>query len=439
MSSITCIENDYMTFLSNSLNKTSYPFQNPGFNLSYTKLNKQYDIFIIRCVIPIKVLADGTKKLIPGFEKWILKYLISNVKDLDETNVKDLISNDFIWNWSNYYESNIIFVGNLERDGSIKVNNKIKPYVMIDPKYTIKLSNNLTNVGIKESDHQLTKTDFRLLNIHNKVFIMDTNVTEIQEIFLKNNKLMIGKIKYNDICFSLYNSKNANYDYYKTRNKKFGLPKNWSLFKTSNEGKKMNFYFFHDFTDNGISIIKYDKTNCKEIQIIKYKGDIIPNNDIYGVIRFSFGSTILKKKKYYYGIGHFKSFYKSKDLNSSNKHIHDKIISIKKVLLKGVKKNNVKLHPSKMYGYYYFRYNEDSGKFLLSDGFILFPRCTKYLIPLCFPMSMEERYDKVFISLGYGDYTNLIMKTSTKEIDKLLIHNAKRFDLKKYNIRISLI
>ena len=54
-------------------------------------------------------------------------------------------------------------------------------------------------------------------------------------------------------------------------------------------------------------------------------------------------------------------------------------------------------------------------------------------------MSMEERYDKVFISLGYGDYTNLIMKTSTKEIDKLLIHNAKRFDLRKYNVRINIM
>ena len=41
--------------------------------------------------------------------------------------------------------------------------------------------------------------------------------------------------------------------------------------------------------------------------------------------------------------------------------------------------------------------------------------------------------------MGYGDYTNIIMTTSIKEINKLLIHKASKFDLQQFNLHLNII
>tara|TARA_B100000780_G_scaffold276484_2_gene245149 strand:- start:21389 stop:22708 length:1320 start_codon:yes stop_codon:yes gene_type:complete len=439
MSKITCIDNDYMDFLYNNLSRIEYPFKNPGFNLSFSKINNKHDIFVIRNVFPFKIITNNknNKKLIPGISKKHKKLVEILGNDLPNT----LFSNNFIWDWNNWYESNILFVGKLEKNGHIKVNNKIKPISIIDPLYNYPIPKHLEKGGILKWQHKIRKEDFRLLNIKNKTFIMDSHNNTIDEVELINNKIIIGRgIKYYNICFYNFN-KNVQTKFYKTRNIKSHLPKNWSLYNTKYKNGLFTFYFFHNYNKMGISAIMYNKNECNDFYIVKYNNDPIPYNDNDSVIRLSFGSTILKKRNYYYGVGHFKCFYKPKDINDKNKHIYNKyILIIKELSKKNKNKNkNIRLHPSKMYGYYYFRYDEKSNEFLLSNGFFLFTKCTKYIIPLCFPMSIEERYNNVYISMGYGDYTNLIMKTSIKEIDKLLIHDAKEFDLKKFDLQLNIL
>ena len=100
-------------------------------------------------------------------------------------------------------------------------------------------------------------------------------------------------------------------------------------------------------------------------------------------------------------------------------------------------KSKYKVHSDKMYGYYFFRYDQIRNEFLISDTFIPLILCNDYIFSLCFPMSIVKKYNKFYISMGYGDYTNIMTRYTVDEFDKTLIHNVENFDLSKYKATVS--
>ena len=100
-------------------------------------------------------------------------------------------------------------------------------------------------------------------------------------------------------------------------------------------------------------------------------------------------------------------------------------------------KSKYKVHLEKMYGYYFFRYNQKKKEFLISDTFIPLIICNDYIFSLCFPMSIVNKHKHFYISMGYGDYTNIMAKYTKDEVDKSLVHDVKKFDLLSYKIKVA--
>ena len=431
---LICLGDDYIDYLYDNVERLYYPFKNYGFNMSFSKIDENNEIYVIRNVFTYKSLFDNDlynkKRYIPGIEP-LKKYLN------DDFYINSNFSNRFIWEWKYNYETYIFFVGNLQKNGHIKINKNIKPEIILNPYYIFNLPKNFKNK--LPTGHRIRKReDFRIYNLNKKIFITDSTTSDLTEIIVKNNKINLKPFlkNYKDICE--YDEDNINKFQKTVENFYYKIfEKNWSLYKLDFINKKPNFYFFHDFSEIGIESVIYNTVYCRKIMIIKYKKDILPyNNNDY--CRFSFGSTIHFENDCYYGVGHSKFFVKKKKYEIDEKYYKLKnIIDFIHKKIREAFKSRYKVHKDKVYGYYFFRYNEKKKEFFISNTFIPLILCHNYIFSLCFPTSIVKKHNKFFISMGYGDFTNIMAIYTKNEIDKKLIHNIEEFDFSKYKVEIT--
>lgn len=417
---IYCLEENYKDYLYKSLDKISYPFKNNGFNLSFIPMNNNQELYIFRNVFTFKSILE--KKLIPGIPEKDYNEKIFN---------KYNISENFIWDWKNNYESNILFVGKLEKDGKITMNEKISPISLINPTMEYKVPSILRK--IPKSMHSMKREDFRLVKIENKIYIIDSFSNMLSEVNIKNNKIILGDSFYKGICeYYFRNTFKKNNVYYKI------FEKNWSIYNSfMDKNNILNIYFLDNYTNIGITYVHYTEKSCKQNYLIKYKKDVIPHND--EEIRFSFGSSMIEiEKNIYLGVGHSKVNLKQDKINNKYINLYKKSFELHRELkLKYAKK--YKCHKSKMYFYYFFLLNNNENatkKFIISDSFIPVVLCDNYIFSLVFPMSIVKKYNKYWVSCGYGDYTNILLSFTLSEIKNQLIHDVENMDLTKYNFSL---
>ena len=409
----------YKSYLYEKLDRISYPFENNGFNLSFISIDEQ-ELFVFRNIFTYKSLMD--KKIIPGIPS---KNYTENFFN------KDNISNNFFWNWTHYYESNILFVGKLNKDGKIIINKKIKPVSMINPTIEYKLPEVLKK--IPPYFHSFKRQDFRLVNINNKIYMIDSMSNMLTEISIENNIIVFANSYYKEICqYNFKETSKNNNRYYKF------YEKNWSIYKSYIHNNILNIYFLHDYDNIGIKYIHYNKFKCMQNYLLKYKKDIIPYDEDEQ-IRFSFGSSTIEiEKNIYLGVGHSKVFLRSKKINNNYIYLHEKSIKLHKELKERFKEK-YKCHVNKMYYFYFFLVDTNKNslnKFTISDSFIPVKLFDNYVFSLIFPMSIVYKYNKCWISCGYGDYTNILISFTLSEIKKKLIHNVENFDIKKYDLSL---
>lgn len=407
-----------------------YPMKNKGFNLSFVKLKNKY-IFVVRNVFPFKILLQK-KELIPGISRKKYSYIKNKI---NVTNA--FISENFIWDWNNFYESNILFLGNIDENLNIIPDININPYSIINPRYNIKYVKNNENQYIPA---RIPSEDFRLYNFNNKIYMIDSAINVIRQIYIKNNTINVF-IKYQDICnikLSI-NKQLMNIDYHKI------FEKNWSLYKVIvKDNKEQSFLFFHDFSIDGIETVEYNPITkkCKKKIIIKYPKNTFPNDNKY--FRYSFGSSCIyvknTEKSGYLGVGHFKNeLYENDNSTKDNSKYKDYYVEIYSFLhkkLKSIFKNKYKPHFSRQYYLFYFMYDDIRNKFYISNFYLPISNYD-YIFSLFFPISINRIDQKdVIISGGYGDYVNMLIKMPLNEVLNSLEYDVTTLDISKIKLKL---
>lgn len=429
---IRIVEKDYIDYIYNYFNgNIQYPIKNNGFNLSFCKFKNQY-IFVFRNVFPLKNILLK-KDLIPG----ISSKFLDKIKNNFTININTNLSEDFIWDWSNFYESNILFVGTINDELKININKNINPYSIVNPKYNIKY---FKKNKLEYFPARIPSEDYRLYNFNNRIYLIDSATNTIKQIIIENNKIKIFT-KYDDICnFSIAKKINDNTNqYYKI------FEKNWSLYNVNfDKNKEVLFSFLHDFTIDGIEGIQYNPQTqkCFKSLLVPYKKETFPINK---KIRFSFGSTCIyikyENKKGYLGMGHLKNEIidkkEIKNLTESEKYYYNMFINNNNTYKK-IFKNKYKVHPSRQYYAFFFLYDDINKKFYISDPWLPIPYYN-YFFSLVFPMSVVRDKDDVLLSMGYGDYTNIILKYSIKNIVNELKYNISEPDFNITKLKLKII
>lgn len=431
------ISEEYVNYLYNFFKgEIEMPFKNNGFNMGFTKYKDSY-IFVIRNVYPIKNIIEK-KELIPG---------ISNKRFTSITNKSLNINNSqlseyFIWNWRDFYETSIIFTGKIDDNLNVIIDKNIDPHCLINPRYNleyIKNKNNINNQKYSYFPARMSLGDFRIYNFNGKIYLIDSTINNIYQVFIKNNKICIF-VKYTGIC-NIKISKHVTYDNNNNNYTKI-FEKNWSLYNVViDDNNEKLFSFFHDFSKNGIEAIDYNPITkrCKKRIIIKYDENRIPYDNKF--IRFSFGSSCIKINSYnkngYIGVGHFKNEFNNKKLTNSNdyeKYYYDLYKFLNNNLYK-IFKDKYKPHFSRQYYLFFYMYDYLNNKFYISD-FYLPIHSYKYIFSLYFPISIVKLNDDAIISGGYGDYTNILIKMSLSEILNTLKYDITEIDILKLKLHI---
>jgi hypothetical protein len=424
---IRIVDSNYTDFFENIIkNKIIYPKKNPCFNLSFSKYyNNQY-LFCVRNVILYDQLIKNIN-LYPG----IRKYSKNNESNMHNNN--DL-SNIFIWEWKNYYQTYIFFVGDLNiKTLEIKINKDIMPYTLISPMYTYKVPDYLNK--LRPNTHAVPMEDFRLYFHNNIMYIYDSLINTISIMALYKNKLILNK-RYTGICEMKYIVKTD----VKTENYEKVFEKNWSLYDVKKKNKDdIEFKFIHDYEIDGLYGVSYftKNNNCKKKLLVSYSKNTFPINSKF--IRFSVGTTCIDiKENLYLGIGHIKIKYNylKSEINDINTNIEKHYINIARKINVHLKKKYGKIyrpHRWIIYMGYFFLYDKKNNKFHISDLFLPLPDY-KYIFSLSFPMSLQKINKNIVISSGLGDYTNILYSMDEKNILNKTIHDINNIDLTKLKI-----
>jgi hypothetical protein len=401
------------------------PFKNNGFNISFIKYKNKY-LFITRNVFPIKNIIEK-KELLPGISIDSYKKYVEKVKEYVIEN-SDL-SEHFIWSWHNFYQTSIIFVGDLDNNLNITINKNIKPYAIVNPIFCLNYKEN-NKVGCA---YYFTNTeDFRLYEYGGRIYMINSTVNIINQVIIKSDSIKIFN-KFNNICNPIINmnkrnlSTNSNNSYIKI------YEKNWTLFKVNFENNKESlFSFFHDFTKNGIECVDYNPITkkCKKYMIIKYPENTFPIDT--NIVRFSFGSTSILFKSDtlngYMGVGHVKiRLHKEEEKTKTDKYFYDLFLKVH-YGYKKIFKNKYKPHHVSQYSFFFFLYDSDKKKFYISDMYLPLIEY-KYYFNLVFPMSIIQDNNNIIVSMGYGDYTNIFIKYTKKEIEKIPFYDVTKLDI----------
>jgi len=430
------VGNDYVDFLYEHYKNERYlyPFKNYGFNMSFVNMKNKY-IFSVRCVFPIKNIVEE-KKLVPGVRPSFKGFREDYLTDDD-------ISEYYIWTWKNYFEATYLFVGSINEKLEIKPDTSVKPYIISGPTY---------NLQYKRGDDEDTMyipfrtavEDFRLYNYRGKIYIIDSAINQIRQLYVKNNKIYTYT-KFDNICnIVFYNSNKTNRyntdSYYKI------YEKNWSLYKVDNnkERKEEKFYFLHDFSENGIEGVNYNAITekCKNKILIPYKPNTFPKT---GVFRYSFGSTTVfisdDNKKGYLGVGHIKiKFQQEKEdienFTEDEKYYYDLFLSVHKMYRDTFGKK-YKPHKTAQYYGFFFLYDSYSDKFYISDLFLPKTYSKDYYFTLIFPTAVVKKNNDVIVSMGYGDYTNILLKIPISTVFEKLKHDVS--EMKVTDVKLELL
>lgn len=456
------IPESYSTFLKEHFKGgPKYPLDSPGFNMSFIKYNNKY-IFVIRNVIPIKNLIEK-KELKPGISKLHVKF-IQNMKNFNVRNSD--FSDYFFWDWQNFYNNTTIFAGKIDDKLNIIVDKNIKPYSFENPRTCL---NYKENGKISCSLFLRNQEDFRIYTYRKRIYLIDSMVNDIYQIILKNNEFKIFK-KFRNICTPIINLDKFGLNYSNLSNNivlknlpkevnndiylKF-FEKNWSLFSVKFENNKESlFSFFHDFGENGIEAVDYNPITkrCKKRIIVKYSPNTFPLDR--NIVRFSFGSTTTffksKTRNGFLGVGHVKiraeerkseAFVPKEHNNSQKNKIGDYFSNIYFTIHKFYKKifkEKYKPHPLSQYTFFFFLYDNNSKKFYISDLFLPIIKY-KYYFTLVFAMSIiTSAKDEYIVSMGYGDFTNILLKFSTNEIESSLKYDVENLDVTKLKLELLL-
>jgi|SaaInlStandDraft_1057018.scaffolds.fasta_scaffold15653_4 hypothetical protein len=410
------------------------PIKNSGTNMSFIKYNDRY-IFVCRNIYPIKNIIDK-KKLIPGISQRSKNYL--NKKMVIPFITQDNVSDYYLWDWYNTYEVSIIFVGNLDKNLNITFDSSVEPVALINSKMS---SLYKQNDEIKKSKIAEILEDYRIYKFNKRIYLINSSINAILQLFLKNNSLKVI-FKYNNICLPTINLNkkrilnSTNNNYYKI------YEKNWTLYKLILKEKKESvFSFFHDFTKNGIEGVDYYPiTNkCKKYILVRYPTNTLPINS--DIVRFSFGSTSIyfKSSKYkgYLGVGHLKINLLNKnksELTKQELHFNNLFFNLNTSYKKTFGKK-FKPHSRSLYLMFFFLYDNQNNKFYISDFYIPIFKY-KYIFNIIFPMSINEINNNIIISAGYGDYTNIFMKYTKKEIDDTPFYDITTVDVTKLKTKL---
>jgi hypothetical protein len=417
---IRIVSNDYINFFKNYLeNNLSYPFDNLCFNMSFCKFYNNEYLFCVRNVIPYKQLIKK-EKLYPGISEYFLK--------MSKYHIENNLSNMFIWNWVNYYETNIFFVGNInDKTLKIEVNKNIKPYVLISPSYSYKIPQYLENKLISKQ-HIITMEDFRLFFYNNIAYVYDSNINTIHQIIMYNNMLFLKKL-YMGICeIKLKN----NGTLIKSNEYTKIFEKNWSLYNVEKNIDKQDieFKFIHDFEEDGLYGVNYYpiKKKCKKEKLINYPKYTFPINSLF--VRFSLTSPCINNKNIYMGLGHIKINFNIQNTNKIEKvdlHFVKMALEInKKMRLK----YNKQYRPHKKYIYmnFLFEYDSLNKKFMMSDFLLPIPKYD-YYFSLSYLMSINKINNNIILSGGLGDYVNIMIKMTENEWKQKIKYNISNFNI----------
>ena len=419
---VRIVSDDYIDFFKSYIkNELAYPIDNPCFNMSFCKFyNKQY-LFYVRNIILYKQLLKK-EKLYPGISEYFFK--------TSKHHIKNNISNSFIWDFVNYYESNIFFVGEInEHTLKIKPNKNIKPYILINPYFSYKLPKYLDN-KLSPKHHQIRMEDFRLFFSNNVTYVYDSNINVIQQMLLIDNKLILKKL-YTNICefnnnnILLNNNSKLNNNYIKI------YEKNWSLYdiKKNINKKESSFRFIHDFEENGIYGITYYpiKQKCKKELLVSYPLKTVPVNNKN--IRFSFSSPCIKlEDNIYIGVGHIKIRFNITNNNKNiDQHFNNMASEIHSKMRKTYKK---KYRPHRYFIYmnFLFVYNSIKKTFHISNFLLAIPNYD-YYFSLSFLTSIQKIDNNFIITGGLGDYCNIMLSINEKDALKKI-----KYDISKVNI-----
>lgn len=417
---IRIVSNDYIHFFKNYLeNNLAYPFDNPCFNMSFCKFYNHQYLFCVRNVIPYKQLIKK-EKLYPGISEYFLK--------MSKYHIENNLSNMYIWDWVNYYESNIFFVGNInEKSLKIEVNKNITPYVLISPSYSYKIPPYLENKLISKQ-HIITMEDFRLFFSNNIAYVYDSNINTIHQIVMNNNMLFLKKLHIGICEINIKNNgtllKNNN-EYSKI------FEKNWSLYSVKKKKEEIEFKFIHDFEENGLYGVNYYKKKCKKEKLIHYPKFTFPINSSF--VRFSLTSPCISyKENIYMGIGHIKINFNIQNNNKNNMNEKD-VYFIKMALeihkkMRFLYKKNYRPHKKYIYMNYLFEYNSVNKTFYISDLLLPIPKYD-YYFSLSYLMSIHKINDHFILSGGLGDYVNIMIKMTENEWKQKIKYNISNMNV----------
>jgi hypothetical protein len=423
------VDSDYTDFFKKYIDHNLvYPINNPCFNMAFSKFYNDQYIFSVRNIITYKQLINDIN-LYPGFI-----YYTNNEKNVHNNNN---LSNLFYWEWINYYESTIFFVGNIDSINlKIKPNINIKPYYLLSPIYEYKLP-----ISIKNNYRfgpKIKLEDFRLYFQNNTLYSYNSSINIIYTIELYNNRLILNK-KYNGICEKIYDNINLKNDidnliYYKK------FEKNWSLYNVKKFDKLDNeFKFIHDYEIDGLYGVSYfPQTNfCKKYKLIKYNNNTFPIDSKF--LRFSLGSTCINlNKNKYLGIGHVKVKYNNLKIEKNEikldieKHYINLCLNIHKKF-KHIFGKNYRSHRWLMYMMYFFIYDEKNKTFIISDLFMPIPEY-KFQFTISFAYSIQKVNNRYIIGSGLGDYTSMLYSFDLEEILNITKYNINDINLKDLNI-----
>jgi hypothetical protein len=416
---IRVVSDDYIKFFKLYIkNELVYPVDNPCFNMSFCKFYNNKYLFCVRNVILYKQLIKK-EKLYPGISKYFLM--------MSQQHTENNLSNTYIWDWKNYYQTIIFFVGTIN-ENTLKINpdKTIKPHVLISPSFSYKLPKYLNNKLLSRY-RLINLEDFRLFFSNNIAYVYDGAINKMYEMMLIKNKLIL-KNTYSGIC-----DINNEVPYMMMTNNYVKIfEKNWSLYKVNRKMKKdIEFKFIHDFEENGIYGINFfpEKNKCKKELLVSYKPNTIPINS--SIVRFSLSSPCIKlSSNLYLGLGHIKvKFYKITEEN----HKTDKDEPFIKMALEIHKKMRqiykTKYRPHKMFVYmnFLFEYNSIKKTFHISDFLLPIPKYD-YYFSLSFLTSISIVNNKIIMTGGIGDYSNIMINMDLNEL-KIIKHDISNLNI----------
>ena len=96
------------------------------------------------------------------------------------------------------------------------------------------------------------------------------------------------------------------------------------------------------------------------------------------------------------------------------------------------------IHLSYHYLTYFFIFikNKNKYKFFLSDAFLFLNTDKEYIFTINYAMSIHQVNDKVLVSMGLGDYYNVLLSFKLDTIKYVCKHDLENLNLNNFKYKI---